>query len=78
MVDEKAPAYGGARVYLYLREKAVDLRDEARCEITPVPVEEIGHAVPPQRVQPGVKEEYLPGAARRRVALHGGADIFSH
>ena len=78
MVDKKPPADGGARVYLYLREKAVDLGDESRCEIAFMPVEEIGHAVPPQRMQPGVKKKNLPGAARRRVALHGGADVFSH
>jgi hypothetical protein len=47
VVNEKAAANGGTGVYFYLGEKAVDLRNQARREIAFVPVEEVGHAVPP-------------------------------
>jgi hypothetical protein len=78
VVNEETPAYDSAGVDFDLREKTVDLRDQTAYKEPPVAIEEMGHTVPPQRMQARVKDEHFERAPRRRVTVHSGPDIFPH
>ena len=76
VVDEEAPADGGAGVDLDARQKAADLRDHARHQRHPPAIQPVRQAVQQDGVEAGVAEEDLDHALGGRVFPENGVDLF--
>jgi hypothetical protein len=77
VVDEDAPAKGGARVDLDARQPARDVRDESPQPLQAGKPARMRPAVHHQRVQAGVAGEHLERRLGSRIAFQDAGDVFT-
>ena len=75
VVDEEAPADGGARVDLDARQAAADLREEPRKSAHPPAVELVRHPVHQDRMETRVAEDDLEHTGRSGIFPEDGVDL---